>query len=137
MSHTQERKDNGVDKKWADSLTRKWNRLKSIMEYDLFHTKALLNGDHQLCALIDPGFNAFATISQNSVNRFQLLTKPLQPKIITGVLNKIMGVINQLAIFTLDIEGLKTNSVHANVVQNKTEDMIFGMLWRRRVENGF
>lgn len=118
-----------LDRGLKHNVIRQWNDFKSIMECELFHTTAVLNDNHQLCALIDPGSTAFATISEKHVNRLQLSTQSLQPKLITGVLDNISGIINRIASFSLDIGGLKIDSVCAYVVKNKTEDMILGMPW--------
>lgn len=99
------------------------------MDGDLFHTVALINDHSQLCALIDPGSSAFATISQKHIHKLKLKTHPLTPRVIRGVLNNISGVIHQVASMTLDIGGLKTEKVWAYVVPNQNEDLILGMPW--------
>lgn len=125
----QKRKTDGLDRERENGICRQWNKFKPIMECDLFHTTALLNDNHQLCALIDPGSTAFATISQKHVGRLKILTQSLQPKLISGVLENISGTINQIAVFSLDIGGLKIDSVCAYVVNNQSEDIILGMPW--------
>lgn len=99
------------------------------MECDLFHTTAIINGFHQLRTLIDPGSSAFATISQEHVNKLRLKTQPLKPRLITGVLNTISGLITQVTSFQLDIGGLLITQVWAYVVPNQAEDLILGMPW--------
>ena len=101
------------------------------MDSDLFHTTALINGIHQLCTLIDPGSSAFATISQKRVKYLNLMTYPLAPRTITGVLNNVSGVINHVASFSLDIGGIAVNTAWAYVVPNQGEDLILGMPWMK------
>ena len=99
------------------------------MNCELFHTTALIDHYHQLCTLIDPGSSAFATISQKHIKRLGLKTHPLAPRLITGVLEDISGVINQVTTFRLDIGGLVVDKAWAYVVPNQGEDMILGMPW--------
>lgn len=102
------------------------------MDGDLFHTTALINGQFQLCALIDPGSSAFATISQKHINKIKLKTYPLAPRVIRGVLNNISGVISRVASLSLDIGGLQIEDAWAYVVPNQVEDLILGMPWLKQ-----
>lgn len=76
------------------------------MYSELFHTTAILNYQYQLRALNDPGSSAIASISQKYINKFTLKTDKISPKVITGVLNNISGIIHHVASFSLDIGGL-------------------------------
>lgn len=104
---------------------------KPKMDYDFFHTTALINGIFQLCALFDPGSSAFATISQNNVNRLYLKTCPLTPRLTNKVLNNISGVITQGASMTLDIGGLKIENAWAYVVPKLNELIILATSWMK------
>lgn len=110
-------------------LKNKWKEFKPHMDCDLFHTTALINGIHQLCTLIDPGSSAFATINQRYVSSLNLTTFPLPPRTITGVLDNVSGVINQVVKFSLDIGGILISTSWAYVVPNQGEDLILGMPW--------
>ena len=101
------------------------------MDSELFHTTATLNYQYQLCALIDPGSSAFASISQKYISKYNLKTEKISPKVITGVLNNISGIINHVASFSLDIGGLTHHKVWAYVVPNQSEDLILGMPWMK------
>lgn len=118
-----------LDQRDNERLNSKWNKFKQNMECDLFHTTALLDETYQLCALIDPGSTAFATISQKFVDKFRFHTQPLKPRLLTGVLDNISGVINQVASFSLDVGGLLIRNTWAYVVSGQTEDLILGMPW--------
>lgn len=54
---------------------------------------------------------------------------PLAPRLITGVIENMSGVINLVASFHLDIGGIETNNAWAYVVPNQKEDLILGMPW--------
>ena len=89
------------------------------MNCELFHTTALINGQYQLCTLIDPGSSAFATINKKYVNKLGLNEFLLTPRTITGVLNNMSGVIDQVASIDLDIGGLRIENAWACVVPNQ------------------
>ena len=72
----QKRKTDSLDRERVNNVCRQWNKFKPIMECDLFHNTAL-NDNHQVCALIDPGSTAFATINQKHVGRLKILTQSL------------------------------------------------------------
>lgn len=101
------------------------------MDCDLFHTTAFINEIHQLCAFVDPGLSAFATINQKYVAKFKLGIQLVGPRIITGVLSNISNVTNQFASMKLDIGGLLVKRVWAYVVPNQSEDLIPGLPWLR------
>ena len=99
------------------------------MNCDLFYITSFINGYHQLCTLIDPGCSAFATISERKLKELGITTYPLTPRLITGVLENISGVINEVASFHLDIGGVETSNAWAYVVPNQKEELILGMPW--------
>ena len=112
-----------------ESLESKWKTFKPLMNCDLFHTTALIDGKYQLCTLIDPRSSAFATISEKFVNNLKLNKFPLTPRVITGVLSTISGVIDKVASISLDVGGLRIENAWAYVVPNQGEDLILGMPW--------
>ena len=134
LSHAQELcTDNNLNKVSSQSnLESQWESFKPMMNCDLFHTTAIINDYHKLCTLIDPGSSAFATVSQKHIKKLKLVTFPLAPRLITGVLENISGVINQVTSFRLDIGGLVVDRAWAYVVPNQAEDLILGMPWLKQ-----
>lgn len=57
----------------------------------------------------------------------KLKNYPLTPRVISGVLDNISGVINRVAPLSLDIGGLQVEDAWAYVVPNQVEDLILGM----------
>lgn len=98
------------------------------MESELFHTTAFVDGIYQLCALIDSGCTAFATISQRHVQRLNLPTHQLPPRKISGYLDNVSSVIDQVTTFSMDIAGI-TSRIWAYVIPGQQEDLILGTPW--------
>jgi predicted aspartyl protease len=99
------------------------------MNRELFYTTAFVDGFHQLCALIDPGCSAFATISEKKATKLRLNLYPLAPRMITGVIENMSGIINKVASFHLDIGGIETDNAWAYIVPDQKENLILGMPW--------
>lgn len=73
------------------------------MNCELSYTNAFVDGFHQLCALKDPGYSAFASISEKKATKLRLNLYSLASRIITRVIGNMSGVINKVASFHLDI----------------------------------
>ena len=58
---------------WRKSgqLQQEWNKFQPLMQSNLFHTTAFIDGYNQLCTLMDPGSSIYASIAKTPCRQAQ------------------------------------------------------------------
>jgi transposase InsO family protein/predicted aspartyl protease len=110
-------------------ITKEWKDFHLKMECPLFHTSAIVDGLNSLLALIDSGAQSYASINEKLARKLSLPLLETTPRMVTGVFEGPMVIVDKATYFSLDVGGFKQQRIFAYVVPNQGEELILGRPW--------